>query len=57
MANRKGSRRFALFISVMVILLILCIALFIYGSMTNGIPRPSIPGAGRFALGTTLSHG
>ncbi len=57
MADKKKDRGFAVFIGVLLVLLMLCIALFVYGSMTNGLPRPTIPGAGRFALGTTLYHG
>ena len=58
MADRKRhNRSFAIFITVLVILLILAIALFVYGSMTNGIPQPKLPGKGIFALGTTPRHG
>lgn len=57
MAGKKKSRGFAVFITVLVILLIGCIALFVYGSMTNGIPQPRLPGKGIFALGTMLPHG
>lgn len=57
MAGKKKSRGFAVFITVMVILLIGCIVLFVYGSMTNGIPQPRLPGKGVFALGTMLPHG
>ena len=57
MAGKKKSRGFAVFITVMIILLIGCIALFVYGSMTNGLPQPSLPGKGVFALRTILSHG
>lgn len=54
--HRKPSA-YAVFITVLVILLILCMALFIYGSMTNGIPQPRLPGKGVFALGTIMYHG
>lgn len=57
MAGKKKSRGFAVFITVMIILLIGCIALFVYGSMTNGIPQPRLPGKGIFALGRMLTHG
>lgn len=57
MAGRKKDRGFAIFITVLVILLILAIALFIYGSMTNGMPQPRLPGKGIFAMGTVHSHG
>ncbi len=57
MADKKKDRAYAVFIGVMIILLMLCIALFVYGSMTNRLPRPAIPGAGRFALGAALRHG
>lgn len=58
MADRKRrSPGFAIFITVLVILLILAIALFVYGSMTNGIPQPRLPGKGIFALGHSMLHG
>jgi len=57
MAGKKKSRGFAVFITVLVILLIGCIALFVYGSMTNGLPQPRLPGKGVFALRTIVHHG
>ena len=58
MATKKPQRDgFPVLITVLVILLILAIALFIYGSMTNGISQPQLPGKGVFALGTTSLHG
>lgn len=58
MADRKrGDRAFAMFITVLVILLMLSIALFVYGSMTNGLPQPHLPGRGLFALGMIPHHG
>lgn len=55
--KQKKSRSFALFITVLVILLILAVALFVYGSMNNGIPQPRLPGMNVFALGTMPHHG
>ena len=58
MAAKKPQRDgFPVLIAVLVILLILAVALFVYGSMTNGISQPRLPGKGVFALGTTLLHG
>ena len=58
MADKKHqSHRFAIFIAVLVVLLIGAVALFVYGSMTNGLPQPRLPGKGVFALRTTLPHG
>lgn len=58
MANKKHpGRGFAIFITVLVILLVLAIALFVYGSMTNGLPVPRLPGKGIFALWTMHPHG
>lgn len=58
MAEKKRKNHgFALFITVLVILLMLCIALFVYGSMNNRLPQPTLPGKGFFALGTMLHHG
>lgn len=54
--TRKPSA-YHLFIAVLVVLLILAIALFIYGSATNGIIRPQLPGKGLFAMGTIPRHG
>ena len=53
---RKPSA-YHLFIAVLVVLLILAVALFVYGSATNGIIRPQLPGKGLFALRTILRHG
>ena len=46
-----------IFIAVLVVLLLLAVALFVYGSVTNGVIRPQLPGKGLFALGTSLRHG
>ena len=54
--TRKPSG-YHIFIAVLVVLLRLAIALFIYGSATNGVIRPQLPGRGIFALGTILRHG
>ena len=54
--ERKPSA-YSVFIAVLTVLLILAIALFIYGSATNGIPQPHLPGKGVFALGTIIRHG
>ena len=48
---------YAIFMTVLVILLILAIALFVYGSMTNGLPQPRLPGMNVFAQGRYLRHG
>ncbi len=55
--GKKKSRAFAIYIAVLVVLLLLAIMLFVYGSMTNGIPQPTLPGKGVFARGTMLHHG
>lgn len=55
--KQKKSRAFSVFITVMVVLLILAVALFIYGSATNGVVQPRLPGKGLFGLGTVLHHG
>ena len=54
--TRKPSG-YHIFIAVLVVLLLLAVALFIYGSATNGVIRPQLPGKGLFALGTSLRHG
>ncbi len=54
--SRKPSA-YSIFIVIMAVLLILAIALFIYGSATNGLPQPRLPGKGVFALGTIIRHG
>ncbi len=56
-AKKRSNRGYAIFIIVLVILLIGAIALFVYGSMNNGIPQPRLPGKGVFALRTMLRHG
>lgn len=55
--RQRKSRAFSVFMSVLIILLILCIALFIYASATNGVIQPRLPGKGIFALRTILQHG
>ena len=55
--NKRRSRGFAIYIAVLVVLLILAVALFIYGSVTNGVTRPQLPGQFLFAHGTMLYHG
>ena len=58
MADRKrGPCGYRIFLFIMTVLLIGAIALFIYGSATNGLPQPRLPGKGVFALGTILRHG
>lgn len=58
MANKKrGNRGFAIFMTVLVVLLILAIALFVYGSMNNGLPQPRLPGQSMFALRMMRWHG
>ena len=54
--TRKPSG-YHIFIAVLVVLLLLAVALFVYGSATNGVIRPQLPGRGIFALGTILRHG
>jgi len=56
---RKPSKpsAYSIFIAVLVVLLILAVALFIYGSANNGLPTPVLPGQGHFALGTIMRHG
>ena len=53
---RKPSA-YSIFIAVLVVLLILAIALFIYGSATNGLPQPVLPGKRPFALGMIMLYG
>lgn len=58
MADRKHAPKgYRIFLIIMTVLLIGAIALFIYGSVTNGLPQPRLPGKGLFALGTILRHG
>ena len=54
--TRKPSG-YHIFIAVLVVLLLLAIALFIYGSATNGLPKPVLPGQGRFAMRMIMRHG
>ena len=54
--HRKPSG-YNILITVLVVLLIGAIALFIYGSATNGLPQPTLPGKGHFALGMIIHHG
>lgn len=54
--RKRATRAFAIYITVLVILLVLAIALFVYGSMTNGLPQPELPGSRWFAAGAVLHH-
>ena len=54
--HRKPSA-YSIFIAILVVLLVFAIALFIYGSTTNGLPKPVLPGQGRFAMGMIMRHG
>lgn len=54
---KKKNRGFTLLMIVLFILLGLAIALFVYGSMNNGIQAPKLPGKGVFALRTMHPHG
>ena len=54
--NKRKGRGFAIYIAVLVVLLLGAIALFVYGSMHNGVVaprlRPNLNG-----LGMILRHG
>lgn len=54
--HRKPSA-FSIYIAVLVVLLIFAIALFIYGSTTNVLPQPVLPGKRPFALGMIMLYG
>ena len=54
--HRKPSA-YSIFIAVLVVLLVFAVALFIYGSATNGLPKPVLPGQGRFAMRMIMRHG
>ena len=53
---RKPSA-YSIFIAVLVVLLLGAIALFIYGSATNNLPQPVLPGKRPFALGMIMLYG
>lgn len=55
--KQRSSSGFAIFITLLVILLLGAIALFIYGSMNNGVVHPRLPGLNGFAQGMMLHHG
>ena len=58
MTGKRGRPTgYAIFITALVILLALAVWLFVYGSMTNGLPQPRLPGKGVFALGRMLVNG
>lgn len=48
--KKRRSRGFTIYMTVLVILLIGFIALFVYGSATNGVQTPRLPGKGIFAM-------
>ena len=54
---KKKNHGFTILMFVLFILLGLAIALFVYGSMNNGIRAPKLPGKGVFALWTIQPHG
>lgn len=55
--KKRSDRRFALLITVLTILLLLAVWLFVYGSATNGLPRPQLPGRELSACGAVRCHG
>ena len=58
MTGKRGRPTgYTVFITVLVILLMLAVWLFVYGSMNNGLPQPRLPGKGVFALGRMHTHG
>ncbi len=48
--ERRSSRGFALCMLVLAVIAALGVALIIYGSATNGLPVPRLPGKGNFAM-------
>jgi len=56
-AKHRKPTAYGIFIAVLVVLLIGAVALFVYGSMTHGLPQPILPGKGLFALGDIPPHG
>ena len=54
--HRKPSP-FSIYIAVLEVLQVFAIALFIYGSATNGLPQPVLPGKRPFALGMIMLYG
>ena len=56
-AKKSGDRWYRVYLGVLFILLLLAVVLFIYGSVTNRMPQPKLPGKGVFALRTMLLHG
>ena len=56
-ARKSPDRGYRIFLTVLIILLGLAVALFIYGSATNGISQPRLPGKGVFAMRAMLHHG
>lgn len=57
-AKQRKSRGFAIFITVLVILLMGAVALFIYGSMNNGLVAPRLrPNLNGLSLGAFFRHG
>lgn len=58
MADKKrNDRRFALLITILVILLLLAVWLFVYGCTTNVLPVPHLPGRELSACGAMRCHG
>jgi len=56
--KKQQGRGFAIFIALLVILLMGAVALFIYGSMNNGVVAPRLrPNLNGCILGTMLQHG
>ena len=55
--KQRKSKGFAILIAILTLLLIGAVALFVYGSMTNTLPMPQLPGKGIFAQRMLLQHG
>ena len=54
---RKKPSAYTVFMAVLIVLLILAAALFVYGSVTNGLIKPQLPVKGIFTPGISLPHG
>ena len=54
--SRPG-KGYRIFMILLLALLLACIALFVYGSVHNGLTQPSLPGQGVFAMEGVICHG
>ncbi len=55
--KRRFSPGYALCMAILALIALAGVALILYGSASNGVPVPRLPGSGHFAAAKGLLHG